>query len=101
MDRRNFIKAISVCAAAGAGSFVSPAVMAKRKKNLRYLRPPGALPDKEFLARCIRCGQCGEICPNKAINFFDFEDGVTSFNTPYILPREQRSEEHTSELQSH
>jgi ferredoxin-type protein NapG len=27
------------------------------------LRPPGALPEEDFLATCIRCGQCVEACP--------------------------------------
>ncbi len=27
------------------------------------LRPPGALPEEDFLATCIRCGQCVETCP--------------------------------------
>ncbi|MBL1216225.1 MAG: 4Fe-4S dicluster domain-containing protein [Planctomycetes bacterium] len=31
------------------------------------LRPPGALAEDEFLARCIRCLRCVESCPNQAI----------------------------------
>jgi MauM/NapG family ferredoxin protein len=56
---------------------------------IRFLRPPGALPEKEFLSRCIRCGQCAEICPNQCIKFFGTEIGINSINTPYIIPREQ------------
>lgn len=93
MNRRKCLKVLSMLAAASTG-LLAPAISKSKTssppaRNLRYLRPPGALAGKEFLARCIRCGQCGEICPNKCINFFDFEDGTRSFNTPYILPREQ------------
>lgn len=27
------------------------------------LRPPGALAEKDFLARCVHCGQCAQVCP--------------------------------------
>jgi len=32
-----------------------------------FLRPPGALPEKEFLATCFRSGNCVEACPVQAI----------------------------------
>jgi ferredoxin len=32
------------------------------------IRPPGALSEKEFLARCIKCGQCMRICPTNVIH---------------------------------
>ncbi|MFT5176892.1 MAG: ferredoxin-type protein NapG [Gammaproteobacteria bacterium] len=55
----------------------------------RYLRPPGALAEAQFTAQCIRCGQCGAVCPNRCIRFFDSSNGVDSIDTPYIVPREQ------------
>ena len=54
----------------------------------RYLRPPGALKGNDFLKKCMRCGKCGEVCPNQCINFFDMGSGLNS-ETPYIIPREQ------------
>lgn len=33
------------------------------------LRPPGAVKEKEFVVRCIRCGQCVEICPHGTLVF--------------------------------
>lgn len=32
-----------------------------------FLRPPGALPEAEFLATCQRCGSCVKVCPADAI----------------------------------
>ncbi|PCK07909.1 MAG: ferredoxin [Alteromonadaceae bacterium] len=55
----------------------------------RYLRPPGALKEKDFIGRCIRCNQCAEICPNNCIKFFGSENGADSMGTPYITPREK------------
>nr|NIN12411.1 4Fe-4S ferredoxin [Gemmatimonadales bacterium]NIN50783.1 4Fe-4S ferredoxin [Gemmatimonadales bacterium]NIP08247.1 4Fe-4S ferredoxin [Gemmatimonadales bacterium] len=32
------------------------------------VRPPGSLPEDDFLGRCIRCGQCMRVCPNNALH---------------------------------
>lgn len=87
MKRRAFIKTATAGAATALAS--GAATAARAKPSLRYLRPPGALPEKEFLARCIRCGQCGEVCPNRCIHYFNLENGLASLGTPYIIPREQ------------
>ncbi len=85
MQRRTFIKAL------GATAALTPSISnsARFQPALRYLRPPGALPEDDFLSRCIHCGQCSEICPNRCINYFGLENGLTSLNTPYIIPREK------------
>ena len=31
------------------------------------LRPPGALPEREFLSTCYHCGNCADSCPVDAI----------------------------------
>lgn len=56
--------------------------------RLRFLRPPGALPENEFLKKCIRCGLCGDVCPNQCIRFFDIGSGEGA-GTPHIIPRAQ------------
>jgi ferredoxin-type protein NapG len=33
----------------------------------RYVRPPGAKREAEFLALCTRCGDCAAVCPVHAI----------------------------------
>ncbi len=53
------------------------------------LRPPGALPEAAFAAACIRCFQCGSVCPNQCIQFRALSDGPAQAFTPYIRPREQ------------
>ena len=53
------------------------------------LRPPGALPETEFLAACIRCFQCGSVCPNQCIVFTGRAAGPSELYAPYIRPREQ------------
>ena len=53
------------------------------------LRPPGALPESEFLETCHRCGNCVKNCPANAI--FSLEESTQPHlvNTPYIDPDEQ------------
>ena len=87
MRRRHFIH--SLIGAAATALAPVELLAARNKSGLRFLRPPGALVEEEFQARCIRCGKCGEVCPNRCIKFFAFENGVSSLDTPYIIPREQ------------
>ncbi len=91
MKRRRFLKASGIGAAVLAHAALTGKVShaAVNQPSLRYLRPPGALPEEEFLNRCIHCGQCGEACPNRCINYFDMQNGLASLDTPYIIPREK------------
>ncbi len=49
------------------------------------LRPPGALPEPEFLAACIRCYRCQDACEPGAIQFYTERDGIL-YHTPYVDP---------------
>lgn len=86
MQRRTFIQSLVASAALLA---VSPLLQAKNTPSFRFLRPPASKNEKDFAATCIRCGKCGEICPNRCIKFFGMENGIESLDTPYIVPREK------------
>ena len=51
------------------------------------LRPPGALPEEDFLAACVRCGLCVRDCPYDTLMLADLGDGPAN-GTPYFLARE-------------
>lgn len=55
--------------------------------NRRPLRPPGALPETDFIARCIRCGKCAQVCPYKSIKIATLLDGIMIMDTPFIDAR--------------
>jgi len=51
------------------------------------LRPPGALPEEEFLKRCIKCNKCAQVCPYFSIRMAHAEWG-RSMGTPMIFARD-------------
>ncbi len=53
----------------------------------RLIRPPGALDEKSFLARCIHCGECMKVCPNNALQPAGLEAGLEGLWTPVLTPR--------------
>jgi ferredoxin-type protein NapG len=85
-SRRKFLRTLVMTGGLVGASLlgVLPVVRGWVKK----LRPPGALAEDEFLASCIKCGQCVQVCPVEAIHLADLQDGV-GMGTPFIDPRQQ------------
>lgn len=82
--RREFVKSALV------GVLLAPLFklnLARRRERSRVLRPPGARLEDEFLARCVRCGECMKVCPNNAIHPALLEAGLEGMWTPRIVPR--------------
>jgi ferredoxin-type protein NapG len=50
------------------------------------IRPPGALPEEEFLGACIRCGLCVRDCPYDILMLGQLGDEVVA-GTPYFTAR--------------
>ena len=48
------------------------------------LRPPGALPEEEFMARCNRCERCISVCPEDVLRPMGIEEGVVQVKTPTL-----------------
>lgn len=71
-SRRGFLALIGLGAGAALGAgrryFIGPPVPSR-------LRPPGARDEADFLAACIRCGQCVIACPPDALQLADLGDG--------------------------
>jgi len=57
------------------------------EKSDRRIRPPGALGESDFLARCVRCGECMKVCPNNALHPAFSESGLEGVWTPVLVPR--------------
>ena len=48
------------------------------------IRPPGALAEPDFLARCLKCGQCMRICPTNIIQPAGLESGLEGLWSPIL-----------------
>ena len=87
VDRRKLL------AGAALGAVIVPALRTGAatsplgRPDPACIRPPGAVDEEEFLARCIRCGQCMKICPNNALHPALDEAGLEGLWTPVLVPR--------------
>jgi ferredoxin len=51
------------------------------------LRPPGARPEPDFLARCVRCGECMTACPTNTLQPIWLTAGFPGLFSPAVTPR--------------
>ena len=81
-DRREFVKysTLGIFGAVLAGGVLLSPYPVKAENRLR---PPGAVAEKDFLALCIKCGQCLQVCPYHSIELADMATGH-GVGTPYI-----------------
>ena len=49
------------------------------------VRPPGAVPEAEFLAKCNRCQRCVQICPTNVIFPVRLTADFVAANTPELI----------------
>jgi len=52
--------------------------------NPALIRPPGSLPEDEFLRRCLRCGQCMRVCPTGVLQPAGPSFGLEALWTPVL-----------------
>lgn len=72
--------------AAVAATMLTAFGVSSRAKPAQTLRPPGALPEKDFLAACVRCGLCVRDCPYDTLKLADWADGP-AMGTPFYVAR--------------
>ena len=56
-------------------------------RSSRLIRPPGALPETDFQARCVRCGECVKACLTNTLQPVWFEAGLSGLWTPKVTAR--------------
>ncbi|HEY3267432.1 MAG TPA: 4Fe-4S binding protein [Armatimonadota bacterium] len=90
LGRRHVITAIGLGVAWAAAAKASAANyqgrMRRFPRNNRAIRPPGALPEPQFLSACTRCAECMKVCPTNALQPAMFETGPEGMWTPILVP---------------
>ncbi len=87
-QRRQFLEH-TLSAACGVGLFGAALLIHSRSSSAlpaQAIRPPGALPENEFLGACIRCGLCVRDCPYHILKLAQAGEEVT-MGTPYFTAR--------------
>ncbi len=90
--RRGFLGGALGGLAAGLGLTLDPGHPSgsDRPLPLRHpdlLRPPGAVPEPGFLARCLRCGLCQRACPTNTLQPDWHRAGLEGLLAPRLLLR--------------
>ena len=84
LSRRQFIGAI-------ASAMVLPSVKEVRGltkwSDPLLIRPPGALPEDEFVGRCVRCAECVQVCIGNGLQPAFLEGGLDAIFTPKLTAR--------------
>jgi polyferredoxin/ferredoxin len=75
--------------AGGAGVLLAPLtrIFLHHRLNNWIIRPPGAVPESDFLNVCIRCSKCMKVCPTNGLQPCLFEAGINGLWTPRLVPR--------------
>ena len=81
LSRRGFVAASAIGAASALGTRgllggETPAP----------LRPPGSVPESDFLDLCIRCGECFKVCPGPVLHAAGLQYGLEAMWTPVATP---------------
>lgn len=86
--RRQFLldAAKLACGAGVLGLGVGLQARQARALPAEAIRPPGALPEADFLGACIRCGLCVRDCPYHILDLAKAGDNVAT-GTPYFTAR--------------
>ena len=83
-SRRTFISTLAL-------GTVLPFFLDTRAMAIRpdpyLIRPPGALPEDDFLGRCIRCGECMKVCIGNGLQPTFIAAGLEGMFSPRLKAR--------------
>ena len=84
-SRRGFLYSLAGGLGVGFLATQTPFTLLQSKHQL--IRPPGAIPETEFLRTCIRCGECMKSCLTNTLQPCLWESGFSGLWTPKMETR--------------
>ncbi len=90
LGRRGFLSAAVGSAASVAGAVALTSAtkalgVGTTSSHWLPVRPPGSVPEREFLQMCIRCGECFKACPNNVLHPMSLQQGLEGIWTPHMV----------------
>ena len=91
LGRRGFLSLTAGATAAATGGVAAAMITRAFGADLDTpdvplpVRPPGSVPEREFLQLCIRCGECFKVCPNHVLQPLGFQQGLEGLWTPQVV----------------
>jgi polyferredoxin len=97
-SRRMFLGGIAGGLAAGVSMRAdmlhpSDSFLPLPERHGRLIRPPGALPEPEFMSRCVRCGECMRSCLTNTLQPDWYRAGLEGLWAPHMSLRDAAWEE--------
>lgn len=83
LNRRAVIAA-GVAGLSGGFLFRTNPLASGKSFSPELIRPPGSVKEADFLARCVRCGECMKVCPTNAIHPTFLEAGLEGMWSPIL-----------------
>jgi len=80
--RRRFVLGLGSLAIGGAMRF-----LVRTRSGRSPLRPPGALSEQQFVARCVSCGTCIAVCPTNGLQAQVSVHRLSAVFTPKLMLR--------------
>jgi polyferredoxin len=92
LSRRRVIQAVGSGVVVALLARTNASAKTSRTGNVKtssefLIRPPGALPEDEFVNRCVRCSECMKVCPTGGLQPAITEAGFAGLWTPVLVPR--------------
>jgi MauM/NapG family ferredoxin protein len=80
-------QALALLGAGAASALLLGTEAPAQSPRPRLIRPPGVDDEDEFLSRCIRCGECIQVCSTTGLQPSGLADGMAGLWTPHLVPR--------------
>jgi ferredoxin-type protein NapG len=84
MSRRTLLESF---AGMGAMLCLGPAAVGLHPsvaEQNKLIRPPGGQLESRFVALCVKCNRCEEVCPTNVVSIAHLRDGLLAARTPKL-----------------